>query len=259
MANNCLVTKLNAVVNDNKLDKLGYYRVKVNIDESVAEAKRRVRIFNYDVSSDNHFIVNVIGGSSKISLNNDFSNPVSSIDQTSQSSSGTNIYLLIGEYELEVFSKYKVKDFSLENKCPSIMEFDLNSFAYTNPRIINVYGQNDVTGDLSDFENKNLLEALVIYGNSPGYSKVTGNIMSLCNDVKLTTLTLSRCNKIEGDIEALANAMYNNGNGRTDGTLIVNAGRSTVTCGSDKCEDYGGYTATITFSVSGPTISVSKN
>lgn len=256
MPNNCLITTLKSAVNNNAIDKLGYYRIGVHIDSSVVDARRTIRIAHYDVSADNHFIVQVIGGANKISENSDFSNPTNQINKTSQNASGTSIYLLEGTYEIEVFSKYKIKLAVIGNSAgyPNIFSTDLSYFKYGNLENLSLSGQKNVVGDMSVFADMTALKTLDLQIASLN-AGITGSILSLSKNLGLETLTLSRRSAITGDIEDLAIAMYDGGAGRTSGTLAITAPRAGLTYGSIKFADLGTANYNITFSAGGYTIS----
>ena len=78
------------------------------------------------------------------------------------------------------------------------------------------------------------------------FTKVSGNISSLSSLVTLTALSIKNT-VITGSLNSFLDAMYNSGNGRTSGTLTVNAQGSGVTYNGNPITD----TLTVTFSSSG--------
>ena len=259
MPNDCLITTLKSAVNNNAIDKLGYYRIGVNIDSSVIDARRMIRIAHYDVSASNHFIVNVIGGANKISVNNDFSSPTNQINITSQNASGTSIYLLEGTYEIEIFSKYKIKLIVIGSSTsyPNIFSTDLSYLKYGELEQLLLSGQKKVVGDISVFSDMTTLTKLNL--SSPSLNEgITGSILSLAKSTGLTELTLSYRSSVVGDVKDLAIAMYNNGAGRTSGTLTIVAQRSGLTYrdaeGKPDFSERSTSTTVISFAAEGYTI-----
>ena len=96
------------------------------------------------------------------------------------------------------------------------LEGDIANFAGITDKLnhFDVRSVNNVYGDLSVFENTSELTLLLLER-----TKCSGSILNLKDCHNLATLYLYDTTGVTGDPDDLADAMYDEGNGRTSGTL----------------------------------------
>lgn len=204
----CLVTKLNGVVNNNTILKLGEFRIKV-IDAQSSNRNiwlRTNKELNLSIIGDGYFLdstdTNNIGKT--LTLNSDNMNEV---------------HFSNGTYEISVTPKYDITE--IETKGSNCV-IDVSSFNYSKSikRIIDY--NFCITGKV-DFSNLPLLNELsleksntscdlskVVSLNSAMFIKlnnVTGNVKYLYGLNLLKELVLKNAN-INGDIAKLPNSTY---------------------------------------------------
>ena len=99
---------------------------------------------------------------------------------------------------------------------------DLSAFEDTLIRVLTVSGSK-TEGNLSSLANMTDLEEL--YANNA--TKITGNLSSITSEV-LNLLLLSGTG-VEGTVESMLDAIYDSGNGRTDGSIRINVAGTAAT------------------------------
>lgn len=206
--NKCLVTKLNGVVNNNTILKLGEFRIKV-ID--APSSKRTIWLkankeINLSIIGDGYFLDNTdtnnIGKTLTLGPEN--------MDE---------VHFSNGTYEISVTSKYDITEF--ETKASNCI-FDLSCFNYSKSikRIVDKYFC--ITGKV-DLSNLTLLEELILEKSNTSFdlsdveslnsaktimlNNVIGNVKSLYGLNSLNVLSLKNAN-VSGDIAKLPSSTY---------------------------------------------------
>lgn len=206
--NKCLVTKLNGVVNNNTILKLGEFRIKV-ID--APSSKRTIWLkankeINLSIIGDGYFLDNTdtnnIGKTLTLGPEN--------MDE---------VHFSNGTYEISVTSKYDITEF--ETKASNCI-VDLSCFNYSKSikRIVDKYFC--ITGKV-DLSNLTLLEELILEKSNTSFdlsdveslnsaktimlNNVIGNVKSLYGLNSLNVLSLKNAN-VSGDIAKLPSSTY---------------------------------------------------
>ena len=184
MANDCLVTKLKSVVDNDSLKTFGAFKISL---DGAASTKLKVQ----SAKAQN---VKVLEGFVTISGQNvsEFTVPANTL-YTIYSDVSRKVVLLFSD-------KYSIT--SIVSPFAGL-GFDLEDLKYSdNLHIVDCGADSvDVIGNVSSVENLNLIEKF----NLKRSSKVTGNISAFSGLTTLTELTLPGCNRLEGDIESLGN------------------------------------------------------
>lgn len=206
--NKCLVTKLNGVVNNNTILKLGEFRIKV-ID--APSSKRTIWLkankeINLSIIGDGYFLDNTdtnnIGKTLTLGPEN--------MDE---------VHFSNGTYEISVTSKYDITE--IETKGSNCI-VDLSCFNYSKSikRIVDKHFC--ITGKV-DLSNLTLLEELILEKSNTSFdlsdveslnsaktimlNNVTGNVKSLYGLNSLNVLSLKNAN-VSGDIAKLPSSTY---------------------------------------------------
>lgn len=206
--NKCLVTKLNGVVNNNTLLKLGEFRIKV-ID--APSSKRTIWLkankeINLSIIGDGYFLDNA--GTNNIGKT-----------LTLGPENMDEVHFSNGTYEISVTSKYDITE--IETKGSNCI-VDLSYFNYSKSikRIVDKYFC--ITGKV-DLSNLTLLEELILEKSNTSFdlsdveslnsaktimlNNVTGNVKSLYGLNSLNVLSLKNAN-VSGDIAKLPSSTY---------------------------------------------------
>lgn len=206
--NKCLVTKLNGVVNNNTILKLGEFRIKV-ID--APSSKRTIWLkankeINLSIIGDGYFLDNTdtnnIGKTLTLGPEN--------MDE---------VHFSNGTYEISVTSKYDITEF--ETKASNCI-VDLSCFNYSKSikRIVDKHFC--ITGKV-DLSNLTLLEELILEKSNTSFdlsdveslnsaktimlNNAIGNVKSLYGLNSLNVLSLKNAN-VSGDIAKLPSSTY---------------------------------------------------
>lgn len=182
----CLVTKLNAVVDNDNILHLGEARIKIVVDKTPSNQYIRI-----SVSSDTD--LEIIGDSyftdSSLSVNLGKSKKVKPSDGM------VNVYFNNAVSEIGIRNKYNIRDIIFQGRSKSM---DLASFAYTkylksiNAEYTGVYG------DISFLKNMNIGQ---IYLSG---CKIYGDIASLKNTTSLARLNINDAPDVYGDLSSLS-------------------------------------------------------
>lgn len=129
--------------------------------------------------------------------------------------------------ELDLYSKGVVLDAfpelqSLKVYNVAISEVvDINTIINNCPSIQSIYSfYGNIKGNIETLPTMTGVTLLRLEQRGSAKNEVTGNIASLGSWVGLTTLTISD-SKISGNIADFLDAMYNDGNGRTSGSITI--------------------------------------
>lgn len=187
MANDCLVTKLKGVVNNDNLSRLGILTVKV-------AAGTGFSVTNLFAFSEDTIItsegVTINGGYSVIK------------------SSGVSLTYNIGDTSGQIFvPKYKLRQISASDVANvDRMSFNLNELSpCTELRVIDV--SDTSKGDLSSLHaSKDSIIEVKISAKTKVNTDITGSISNLAGSATLTTLNIVAAN-VEGNVEDLATSI----------------------------------------------------
>lgn len=237
----CLVTKHDAVVNNDLLLTLGELIIRVPANAPLTNFPARAARGDIPVT------ISITNGNVLYSDKN----MTSSFTETKVSFSKDN-YIWVKGINVDSYIKIKA-NYNLSNfgGDPSVLDFGNMSFkrilTYSSkaPRIIN-FGVNTnsiITGDLSVFANISSLVIFIVNDKS-----VTGNISNLGSSIGLQNISIKNT-KVTGSIEALCSALKDKG--KTSGTLKI-TGNGIVTYQKTAIQD--GDSKTVTFNDSGYTV-----
>ena len=191
---NCLITKLNGVVDNELLKKLYEIRIEITSVNNPSKLTQGLS-FNFfsavdlKIIGDGYFTDETLTQN----LGKVKSNVIGSID----------IFVSNGDYLLSISDKTQITTLQASNKkvsgvsIQSNKKFDINELK-SSKRLFNVSGGNAI-GDISAFKGKSNLNYI-----SLNDTKVTGDISALSNLTKLKSVYLNNTG-ITGDISALAN------------------------------------------------------
>lgn len=244
MANECLVTKLKKVVNNDNLERIGELRIR-------------------NTSSSPQMITLGYGGTQKTLtvVNGYFTDATGtqnlgtiSVIEAGDQYKTKNVYISANAI-LCVPDKYELRYFLLsDNVDEKYWDFNEESFSFcTAIKYINLSGlqkqlkisalknmtsiisftlkASNIYGDIANLKNFTDISGTVIIA----YNRfIQGDISTLSKWTKVNSLTLAGT-KVTGSINALGDAMYNNGNGRVSGTLIID------------CSSYNSFAPTINY------------
>lgn len=237
MDNACLVTKLNATVNDDSLEKLGVVKLHIvtTTDGSNAPGANISYIIYYAERPNTVF---TIVGNGYFTDSTGAENYGKS--KTTTASEGKIYFSKNSEFDLEISNKYKVKQLPSGNGISRSCNIAV---------LKHLIGLTDLsievasTGDIKELSG--LTNLTKIYLN--GATNITGDIKNLGNLILLGTLDLygTSC---YGEINELASAMV--ASGRTSGTLTVVCGNSDITYDGQSVS----YSKTVTFTAEGYTV-----
>ena len=239
MANNCLVTKLKGVVDNDSLPVFNALRIYVDVAQGDNISQRTIQIYN-----EGEFTMKAVGGTMRWS-----SEPEGTAYTEISGSNSPTIVFNPGKYTVYFTSKYGINGFA-PGQSGSIKNFtvdlsDLYNLAtmYVQTyrttgdiRPMNVLGGDimfyDATSlDISAMYDKSTMD-LSIFRNCTDLTRmqkqtgISGNILDLSKSIGLTYISF-RNPGVYGEINDLAASMR--ANGRTSGTLSIESCLSNIT------------------------------
>lgn len=182
----CLVTKLNAVVDNDNILRLGEARIKIAVDKTPSN-----QYLSISVSRDTD--LEIIGDSyftdSSLSVNLGKSKKVKPSDGM------LKVYFNNAVAEIGIRNKYNIRDITFVGKSKSM---DLASFAYT--KSLNTVNSEytGMYGDISVLKNLSISQ-IYLSGN-----KIYGDIASLKNTTSLTRININDAKDVYGDLSNLS-------------------------------------------------------
>lgn len=182
----CLVTKLNAVVDNDNILRLGEARIKIAVDKTPSN-----QYINISVSSDTD--LEIIGDSyftdSSLSVNLGKSKKVKPSDGE------VRVYFNNAVAEIGIRNKYNIRDIKFSGSSKSM---DLASFAYT--KYLNTINSeySGIYGDISVLKNLSIGQ-IYLSGN-----KIYGDIASLKKMTSLARLNINDAPDVYGDLSSLS-------------------------------------------------------
>lgn len=259
--NKCLVTKLNGIVDNASLLKLGEFKFTITPPSSGA----------VQVMLGSNITIHTLNGEQSLSKNPDGSNPTNSttcrnaddkVYVTKNNSSNTDI-VVEDKYNLNWFGlnnynsgNFVNADFSGLSFCKNLEEFklegantnlydDIGFLKNANSLKVVKCDTNNFCGSISVFKNKTKLVTCLIQSNN-----LTGDIIAFDKCLKLENLTLQGSG-ITGNIKNLCESLHNNG--KVSGNIRFSFYNTNV-----KLDNDTPYTDTViaTFTSSGVTYQV---
>ena len=218
--NNCLVTTLKAVVNNNSLLRMGEMRIKISSIESPNEFSQSIKL---------RFMKNV---DLEIIGEGYFTDATLSVNKGKKmtANAGDNIiHFSNGNYEIAVLDKYAIGGLLAakeDGKFYSNKVININDFKYSNNLVYIITGPNNLTGDISALSRLTSLTQLKISNNN-----LTGNISALSGLTSLTVLHIDG-NNLTGDISALSGltslTIFNGYNNNLSGDISALSGLTSL-------------------------------
>lgn len=239
MANNCLVTKLKAVVNNPDLLKIGEFRIHVSSIANPTTNTQGIQIGLSDTVE--AYIINGEGHFTDSTLTQDLGQHITMQLGTN------NYYVSNGDFDISIMNREKINRFMFMEAFSTNhrhMSFDvglmniMSNLTFVNVSNSGVYGRieeglknktalerfyasscSSLAGDLSAFSNNDYIKHLYLNGtNVTGTlesigactalinidftenSGISGNIGALGNAVNMTSISMNNCRQVGGDI-----------------------------------------------------------
>lgn len=220
MENDCLVTKLKGVVNNNNLLKLGEFIIHVN-----ATSSGKDREFTWVAGQVGY--VRTLDGSNKIK----FIRSAGAFTNYVEIPAGTYNHTIIfdsGEYDIAIGNMYNVRTCNPYTKDGLAFSANLNRLAEYSKGLFEIgAGETALYLNLDNFA-KNAGTSLGIVNNLNGPGFITGSIESLADKPNLTQLFVNNSAGVTGSIEKLLEA-HIKVLGRTSGYLHLELGKTSAT------------------------------
>lgn len=264
---NCLVTKLKGVVDNDNLSKYNTLQFSVKLSESASQGDKMFYYRYGKIVSVNKAKFDVKTSEGVIIATN--------VDEY-DANNWVNIYLHDGvDYEFEIYPKYNIGGVGVSSAIANCIHMDISQLNYSpitqliingdpNIQVENVTGIFKVVEDIALLRLEKCINAGVdidTLANSTeltnitiGSTKSIGNIENLSGLVGLTQIKMDGCREITGDVEKFASDMAKN---RTSGSMMLYGYGSGLYVGDDPInkaiKDNGGtYNIEIAFSSSYP-------
>lgn len=196
MANNCLLTKLKSVVQNDNLVKLGEMSLTVKSVDSPTTEQSGVRFITgagaITLTAPGLYLATSFEG-----LTNEPKSTITIPANTTQS-----IYFANGNYKVSLSNKYALV--TLESLSSTahigIISWDITEVIYNNTKNFDMNCNKDCYGNISNI-NANSLFGFRQFrtDNAP----ITGDIAGFSNSTNCTIIELANCEEIKGDIKSL--------------------------------------------------------
>ena len=194
--NKCLVTKLNGVCPNDRLLKVGEFRMKIS---RVPSPNNKTQGLMLEVSAPIKLKILGDGYFTDNSLSNNLGKE---IDVTNSQ----NVFFSNGDYDISILDKYKICRIQTGANGVQFVEndqqnksFDIDGLKFSKDMISIDTNSKGVSGNLSSLESLTKLERINIFGSS-----IYGDISALRNLTSLGNLDIRNTN-LSGDISALSN------------------------------------------------------
>ena len=182
----CLITKLDGIVNNNSILKMGEMRIKVNKITSPTSSSQKIKI-----GLTNNANISIIG-------NGFFTDETLTNNLGTQKtvSSRENLYLSNGDYEISISDKYSLEYLETftsneTNKTVNIEDVKFSKSCTS----IRLQNSTSVSGDISALSNLTALTSLNL-----GSTSVSGDISALSNLTALKDSVLLQKLTLSGDL-----------------------------------------------------------
>ena len=196
--NKCLITKLNRIVDNNSLFKIGEMSIKIS---RVSSPNVKTQSFNFKFSKETKLEIIGDGYFTDASLS-----PNKGKTLVIPAGSKTDVYVSNGDFELRILNKYNLRTISFvaegqiyQKDDVANKTMDIGSLAYST--LINEIRltNTNVYGDIAAL--KRLSEVILV---ELSYTKVYGDIANVKECNLISTLRFSNT-QVSGDIQALQN------------------------------------------------------
>lgn len=194
--NKCLVTKLNGVCPNDRLLKVGEFRLKVS---KVPSPNNKTQGLMLEVSDTIKLKILGDGYFTDSSLSNNLGKEI-------YVTNAQNVFFSNGDYDISILDKYKICRIQTGANGVDYVEndqqnksFDIDGLKFSKDMISIDTNSKGVSGNLSSLESLTKLNKIDIYGSS-----IYGDISALRNLTALTFLNIRNTN-LSGDISALQN------------------------------------------------------
>lgn len=211
MANDCLVTKLKATVDNSNLKKLGVIKMHVTVSANAIIAMAAESI--------------ALAQGMKLKAYGDgyFTDSTRAINMGKEINFTGTAYPAAGEYDIEIINKYNVATLSMNNI--TIKDIDFSDFAYTdlnalagfsdtaNVNYNNIPDFNKIIAttlsnrlgklNIDNFAENTIMTQLRFNAANAASSQVSGNIGALAGKPSMTNFQIKQCIGITGDIAQL--------------------------------------------------------
>lgn len=190
MANDCLVTKLKASVDNNDLFKLGEFKIKnVYSASGITETNCAIDFKTCTVRTNKggYFATSFAG----------LNEPSSRLTELTVINE-QRLYFSNGDYDIIIGDKYNIYELYMPDNYP-LKRVDLADLKYCT-KLWNVSARNAAQGDIANFSGCTQLGALVLSNNNEVY----GDIAAFANK-PIFNLQLRNCIGVYGNVSALAN------------------------------------------------------
>ena len=221
---NCLVTKLNEVVNNSNLKKLGVLRFEVDVT-SISDNRNRKNTIHCNIN--NHCKFKIVSGPKggqiiKIGTSEALDVPKGT-EFFLDNSLDMYYFSKIGKYVIEITNKYDITIFNIDHNVSILLNDmkylntlsrvvlqgekvignfnDLLTSYTTHIKVNNMIADNQyvsaetVVGDIAKIANTQMVSFISEYCNG-----ITGNLSSLSSHSTLSTFVINNANKITGKI-----------------------------------------------------------
>jgi hypothetical protein len=182
----CLVTKLNGIVNNNSILKMGEMRIKVNKISSPTSTSQNIKI-----GFTNNVNISIIG-------NGFFTDETLTNNMGTQKtvSSREKLYLSNGDYEISISDKYSIEYLETFTSSETNKTLNIEDLKFSNS-CTSIWLQNStsVSGDISALSNLTALTSLNL-----GSTSVSGDISALSNLTALKGSVLLQKLTLTGDL-----------------------------------------------------------
>lgn len=193
---NCLVTQLNGVVQNDNIEKFGVFKMRVKALETPAPATQ-----HFAIATNNTIKVTIPNGAKNISLTyeglSDESLCMSEIE-IHNTDNLKNLYFKNGNYDVEISNKYsitQIKTYGSSSSIRSGITFSFNDFAYLVALSVLQILYSDIEGDIISLANCPI-EIFQIVGTN-GY---TGTLTSFRKLTELSEFLTYRSYHLSGSL-----------------------------------------------------------
>lgn len=183
----CLVTKLNSVVDNADILRLGEARIKIAVDKIPSNQYISISVTentDLEIIGDSYF------------TDSSFNANLGKTKKVKPSDGEVTVYFNNAVAEIGIRNKYTIRDLKFANQSKSM---DLASLAYT--KYLNTINSeySGVYGDISVFKNFSIISQIYLSGN-----KIYGDIASLKKVTSLTRININDAQDVYGDLNNLS-------------------------------------------------------
>lgn len=217
---NCLVTKLKSVVSNDNLEKLGVIKFNVHQVETVTSDNRWLDVRGSEL------VFNPVGITySSINVSNDEGyleiSPKYNITEIMFADNRNSIEL---KSSLEDVVKYNANLVQLRGIFSEVQDLSAFKDALCKNSLQTLFLINTLKGDIKNLAGCTALKTIKAYTNP----QIKGNIIGMAPMVNLTSVNLSGSG-LDGELNSLAQAMWDAPNSRRSGSLNIDLASTNCT------------------------------